>query len=108
MVRFTVMRSGQVTGAGVARSSGIGQIDSAGEEVRGLASLVTGEWRIGLFPTVTRAALESLPPSPEHMFWFEYNFLYVLAGGGKATKAALELKSLPGEKYQALDRKSVV
>lgn len=29
VVRFTVMRSGQVTGAGVARSSGIGQIDSA-------------------------------------------------------------------------------
>jgi hypothetical protein len=40
-------------------------------------------------PTVTRAALESLPASPEHMFWFEYNFLYVLAGGGRAEKAAL-------------------
>lgn len=40
-------------------------------------------------PTVTRAALESLHPSPEHMFWFEYNFLYVLAGGGRAEKAAL-------------------
>ena len=40
-------------------------------------------------PTVTRAALESLPPSPDHMFWFEYNFLYVLAGDGRATKAAL-------------------
>jgi hypothetical protein len=40
-------------------------------------------------PTVTRAALESLSPSPEHMFWFEYNFLYVLAGGGRAEKAAL-------------------
>jgi hypothetical protein len=40
-------------------------------------------------PTVTRAALESLPPSPEHMFWFEYNFLFVLAAGGRAEKAAL-------------------
>ncbi|MBL9210471.1 MAG: hypothetical protein JNL92_08370 [Opitutaceae bacterium] len=40
-------------------------------------------------PTVTRAALQSLPPSPEHMFWFEYNFLYVLAAGGRADKAAL-------------------
>ncbi len=40
-------------------------------------------------PTVTRAALESLTPSPEHMFWFEYNFLYVLAGGGRAEKSAL-------------------
>lgn len=29
MVRFTVSRSGQVTGAGLARSSGVGQIDSA-------------------------------------------------------------------------------
>ncbi|MCJ2090450.1 TonB family protein [Methylobacterium sp. E-005] len=29
VVRFTVLRSGQVTAAGVARSSGIGQIDSA-------------------------------------------------------------------------------
>jgi hypothetical protein len=40
-------------------------------------------------PTATRAALESLAPSPEHMFWFEYNFLYVLAGNGRAEKAAL-------------------
>jgi hypothetical protein len=40
-------------------------------------------------PTVTRSALESLAPSPEHMFWFEYNFLHVLAGGGRAEKAAL-------------------
>lgn len=29
MVRFTVMRSGQVTASGLARSSGVGQIDSA-------------------------------------------------------------------------------
>jgi len=40
-------------------------------------------------PAATRAALEALPPSPEHMFWFEYNFLYVLAGGGRAVKSAL-------------------
>ncbi len=40
-------------------------------------------------PTSCRAALEALPASPEHMFWFEYNFLYVLAGGGRAEKAAL-------------------
>ena len=40
-------------------------------------------------PTVTRAALDSLAPSPDHMFWFEYNFLFVLAGGGRAEKAAL-------------------
>ena len=29
MVRFTVLRSGQVTSAGLARSSGVSQIDSA-------------------------------------------------------------------------------
>jgi hypothetical protein len=40
-------------------------------------------------PTVCRAALESLPPSPEHMVFFEYNFLYVLAAGGQPEKAAL-------------------
>ncbi|MES2697112.1 MAG: tagaturonate epimerase family protein [Verrucomicrobiota bacterium] len=40
-------------------------------------------------PTAARAALESLPPSPEHMFWFVYNFLHVLAGGGRAEIAAL-------------------
>jgi hypothetical protein len=40
-------------------------------------------------PAVTRSALEALTPSPEHMFWFEYNFLHVLAGGGRPVKAAL-------------------
>ena len=40
-------------------------------------------------PSVTRAALESQAPSPEHMFWFEYNFLYVLAADGRAEKSAL-------------------
>jgi hypothetical protein len=40
-------------------------------------------------PADTRRALEALAASPEHMFWFEYNFLYVLAAGGRAEKAAL-------------------
>ncbi len=40
-------------------------------------------------PAATRAALEALTPSPEHMFWFEYNFLYVLASEGSAAKSAL-------------------
>jgi hypothetical protein len=35
------------------------------------------------------AALAKLSPNPDHMFWFEYNFLYVLAAEGKAAKAAL-------------------
>jgi hypothetical protein len=35
------------------------------------------------------AALASLEPSPDHMFWFEYNFLYVLAAAGRSEKASL-------------------
>jgi hypothetical protein len=52
-------------------------------------------------PTVTLAALESLPPSPEHMFWFEYNFLYVLAGAGRAEKAALGDHTAAGYQQRA-------
>ena len=37
-------------------------------------------------PESCRKALESLAPNPDHMFWFEYNFLYVLAAGGRAEK----------------------
>ena len=40
-------------------------------------------------PGACRQALEALPPSPDHMFFFEYNFLFVLAAGGRADKAAL-------------------
>lgn len=40
-------------------------------------------------PAATRSALEALAPSAEYMFFFEYNFLYVLAAGGKAEKSAL-------------------
>jgi hypothetical protein len=40
-------------------------------------------------PAACRSALEALPPSPDHMFFFEYNFLYVLAAGGRPEKSAL-------------------
>jgi hypothetical protein len=40
-------------------------------------------------PTSCRRALESLPPSPDYMFFFEYNFLFVLAAGGRPDKTAL-------------------
>ena len=40
-------------------------------------------------PTSCRRALEALPPSPEYMFFFEYNFLFVLAAGGRPDKTAL-------------------
>lgn len=40
-------------------------------------------------PASCREALAALAPSPDHMYWFEYNFLYVLAAGGKSDKGAL-------------------
>jgi hypothetical protein len=40
-------------------------------------------------PASARTAIEALTPSPEHMFWFEYNFLFVLAAAGRPEKAAL-------------------
>jgi hypothetical protein len=36
-----------------------------------------------------RSVLRSLEPSPDHFFWFEYNFLYVLAAEGRADKDSL-------------------
>jgi hypothetical protein len=36
-----------------------------------------------------RKALAGLEPNPDHMFWFEYNFLFVLAAEGRAEKRAL-------------------
>ncbi len=52
-------------------------------------------------PAATRAALEALPPSPDHMFWFEYNFLHVLAGGGRAEKSALGDHTAAGYQQRA-------
>jgi len=40
-------------------------------------------------PGACRAAVEALAPSPERTIFFEYNFLFVLAAGGRADKAAL-------------------
>lgn len=48
-----------------------------------------------------RAALESLSPNPNHMFWFEYNFLYVLASEGRAEKSALGDHSPTGYRQRA-------
>jgi hypothetical protein len=54
-------------------------------------SLTTAGREGNLFaaPDDCRVALEALAPSPEHMFFFEYNFLYVLAAGGRPEKRAL-------------------
>ena len=48
-----------------------------------------------------RAAIEALQPSPEHMFWFEYNFLFVLAADGRAEKAALGDHTAAGYRQRA-------
>ena len=48
-----------------------------------------------------RAALEALPASPDHMFFFEYNFLYVLAAGGRPEKSALGDHSAAGYAQRA-------
>jgi hypothetical protein len=47
------------------------------------------------------AALEALSPSPDHMFWFEYNFLFVLAAGGSSAKSALGDHSPAGYQQRA-------
>jgi len=52
-------------------------------------------------PAVTRQAVEALPPSPDRMFWFEYNFLYVLAAGGRADKQALGDHTAAGYRQRA-------
>jgi hypothetical protein len=46
-------------------------------------------------------ALRALSPDPEHMFWFEYNFLFVLAAGGRAEKSALGDHSAAGYRQRA-------
>jgi len=48
-----------------------------------------------------RGALEALSPSPDHMFWFEYNFLYVLAAEGQAKKESLGDHSPAGYRQRA-------
>jgi hypothetical protein len=48
-----------------------------------------------------RRAVEALAPSPEHMFWFEYNFLHVLAAGGRAEKSALGDHTVAGYRQRA-------
>jgi hypothetical protein len=52
-------------------------------------------------PASCRSALEALPPSPDYMFFFEYNFLYVLSAGGRPVKAALGDHSPAGYSQRA-------
>lgn len=52
-------------------------------------------------PAACRNALEALNPSPDHMFWFEYNFLFVLAAEGQAKKGNLGDHSAAGYRQRA-------
>ena len=52
-------------------------------------------------PAATRAAVEALAASPDHMFWFEYNFLFVLAADGRAEKKALGDHTVRGYEQRA-------
>jgi hypothetical protein len=52
-------------------------------------------------PESCRKLLASLSPNPDHMFWFEYNFLYVLAREGKHDKASLGDHSPAGYRQRA-------
>jgi len=52
-------------------------------------------------PAAARSAIEALAPSPEHMFWFEYNFLHVLAAEGRAVKSALGDHTVAGYRQRA-------
>lgn len=47
------------------------------------------------------AALAKLDPHPDHVLFFEYNFLYVLAAEGRAEKAALGDHSPAGYRQRA-------
>ena len=62
---------------------------------------LTEETRVFDTPAVARRAIEALQPSPEHMFWFEYNFLFVLAADGRADKAALGDPTAAGSRQRA-------
>jgi hypothetical protein len=52
-------------------------------------------------PAACQAALSALRPDPDHMFWFEYNFLYVLARDGKPDKPSLGDHSPAGYRQRA-------
>jgi LysR family tcuABC transcriptional regulator len=56
----------------------VGQLESASEEVRGFATRVSGELRIGLIPTVTRAALA--PPLEQFIERYPDVRLHIVEG----------------------------
>jgi hypothetical protein len=97
-VEQRMARTFVTTALGAAGVSGVGRVSdpplgvlSGGSETRPTATDRAPPPTPEPFASATtcRAALEALPPSPDHMFFFEYNFLYVLAAGGRPEKSAL-------------------
>jgi len=81
----------------MARSFIVSSLEAAGcgdDKGGGFAALFADEMK-------TRAALDALEPSAEHMVFFEYNFLYVLAANGRAEKSALGDHSPAGYRQRA-------
>lgn len=52
-------------------------------------------------PNSCQAALAKLIPDPDHPLFFEYNFLYVLAAGGRAEKQSLGDHTADGYRQRA-------
>ena len=65
------------------------QRDCARQFIRESLRYAGREAEVFASPEACAAALNGLAPDPEHMLWFEYNFLFVLAAGGKPAPAAL-------------------
>ncbi|MCJ8330242.1 MAG: hypothetical protein HRT89_11430 [Lentisphaeria bacterium] len=73
----------------MARSFIVNALEMEGKETDVFSSIISA-----------RSAIDELKPNPDHMFWFEYNFLYVLAAGGAADKASLGNHDAEGYKQR--------
>ena len=109
-VEQKMARTFVTTALSAAGMSGVGRVSDppSGDASGGSKTRPTTSGR-ALLPTsdlfastaTCRGALEALPPSPDHMFFFEYNFLYVLAAGGRPEKSALGDHSAAGYAQRA-------
>jgi hypothetical protein len=96
MARVFVTTSLQNAGAGTPSSR-----TERGEGAASPSGAASPATDVFASPATCRAALEALPPSAEHMTFFEYNFLYVLAAGGRADKASLGDHTAAGYQQRA-------
>ena len=92
VVRFTVMRSGQVTGAGLARSSGVGQIDSAAlSAVRGsLPPAPAGVTQSSLSVSVTSTWAQGADATVSASYPWSIDVMGVVVASGTMTSTTTE------------------